>query len=304
MFSGLKDKFISALRRFSGNESGQSMVLLVLSITVLFGCAALAVDLGGDYRTSIKMQNAADLAALAAAKDLPDASSARSKGRAVAMANGAPEEGIVVNTPYNGDTALVEVICTQENAHGFAKVFGSDSAELTRRSVARMQPPKWMGAALPLLNVGGYDVGGDIQIWKKNSPGNFGVLYRKKMEWVEGSNGVPGHYVIECEDGVYVENGKIGQLKDNIEEMCAQGRTVFIFSLAEGISVDDVTLGQNVLVEKEKLVLLQCTVSTYDFSSISLTVDAVYDIYGISGLSEIPDDYVFVSDSCSSTLIE
>lgn len=304
MFNNFMKRIRNSLRSVLKKEEGQSAVLLVLSLTVILGCAALAVDLGGDYRASIRMQKAADLAALAAAMELPDSPAAMSVGQAVAAANGAPMEGISVNTPYNGDESLVEVICLQENSHGFARILGSDSATLKGRSVARMQPPKWMGAALPLLNVGGYDVGGNIQIWNKNSPGNFGVLYRKKMEWVEGSDGIPGHYVIECEDGVYVENGKIGQLKGNIQEMCAEGRTVFIFSLVDGTDVSSLKLGQGAHVEKDKLVLLQCTVSTYSFSSIALTVDAVYDIYGISGVSDIPDDYVFVADGYSSSLIE
>lgn len=287
------------------NEGGQSAVLLVLALSLLLGCAALAVDLGMDYNSKEKVQNAADLAALAAAKALPDQYDALLMGVNTASQNGINPANVTVTTPYDGDFTLVEVVCTKENDHLFARVFGSDSALLTGRAVARMDPPKWMGAALPLLNVENTAIGDDISLWEKNSPGNFGVLYRNKMTWVEGNGLTPGHYVIEYEDGVYVENGKIGALKSRIEQMCSSGQTVFIFSLTnEAVDGGEVDLGQGTLVQKQNLVLLQCTVSSYSFSSISVTVDAVYDIYGNYGEAELPEDYVFVPGGSSSFLVE
>lgn len=291
-------------QRFVSSESGQATVLFIIALTTVLSCAALAVDLGSDYVTTQKLQNAADLAALAAAKKLPNSQNAIDTGYEYAMINGAPEYGIVVTTPYEGDSCLVEVSCTKENAHGFAKVFGSDSAEFTRRSIAKVIPPKWAGAALPLLNVEEYDIGSGITIWEKNSPGNFGVLFRKKMTWVPGNGGTPGHFIIEYQDGVYVENGKIGSLKDEIEEMCAPGRTVFLFSLTnDAIDAGGIPLGQAVMVPPEQLILLQCTVTTYTFHSIAVTVTAEYDIFGNYGEPNIPDDFVFNADGASSVLV-
>lgn len=294
---------LKVLRRMLKNESGQAVVVLAVSLTVLLGCAALVIDLGADYRAKNQVQNAADFAALAAARELPDAGDAVSKGIDVACENGMEFGNVTVTTPYNGDSSLVEVVCTKENTHAFARVFNSDSAVLTGRAVARMIPPQWSGAALPLLNVSGSQVGDEICVWNKNSPGNFGVLDRKHMTWIEPENGIPGHYEIEYELGVYTENGQIGQLKKYLQEMCAAGRTVYIFSIAEGEGPVDV--GQGVLVSSSKLVLLECTVTEYDFGSIDLGVERIYDIYGNVGNGpEIPDDITFTSEGYSSELVE
>ena len=60
------------VRSKTGNkeESGIVLVLVALSLTVVVGMAALAIDLGTAYSSSRQMQNAADDAALAAARVL------------------------------------------------------------------------------------------------------------------------------------------------------------------------------------------------------------------------------------------
>lgn len=300
MLKGVLNKIRSGIN----GESGQSAVLVVLSLTVLMGCAALAVDLGADYKYKMEMQNAADIAAVACARKLTRPDIARRTGMESAVSNGAPPEGVEINTPYDGDSFLVEVKCTEVNEHGFAKVFGSDRAVLTGRAVARLEPPSWAGSALPILNVEDFEEGEEISIWEKNSPGNFGALYKKKLTWVEGTEMTPGHYEIEYEDGVYVENGKIGVYQQEIESMCQPGRTVFLFSLSqEAIEDGGVVLSQGALVPKDKLVLLKCTVNDYNFHSIKVTVEEVYDIYGNSGEPRLPDDFTFNADECGSSLV-
>ena len=285
------------------DENGQAVVVVVVSLSLLLGCAALVVDLGGDYRAKMKVQDAADFAALAAAKSLSDVSQARAEAVSVASSNGVLPENVTVTTPYENDSKLVEVVCTIERPHFFAGIFGSRDAELTGRAVAQMIPPQWSGAALPLLNVSGTQVGDDICVWRKNSPGNFGVLDRKHMTWVEEKDGVPAHYDIEYELGVYTENGQIGQLKKYLEKMCADGRTVYIFSVADG--VDSVKVGQGVLISSSKLVLLECTVSSYNFGSIDLGVERIYDIYGNAGNGpEVPEDFTFQSEGYTSKLVD
>lgn len=293
------------LKKFAGNEGGQSTVVLAISLTLILGCAALAVDLGADYLAKENVQDAADLAALSAARELPDQYDAMVTAIAVASENGVLPENVTVTTPYQGDYSLLEVICTKTNEPWFSRVFGADPVTVTGRAVAKMEPPIWAGSALPLLNVENAYVGDDISLWEKNSPGNFGVLYRKKMTWVPGSGDVPGHYEIECDEGVYIENGKIGALKSNIEEMCAEGRTVYLFSLSnEVVDAGGVNLGQATLVRKNNLVLLECTVNTYSFHSISVTVEAIYDIYGNYGDAVIPNDYTYVAGGMRSVLVE
>ncbi len=57
-------------------EGGQAIVLVVISLVVLLGMAALVIDLGYAYYTHRSLQASADAAALAGAQELPDASAA------------------------------------------------------------------------------------------------------------------------------------------------------------------------------------------------------------------------------------
>ena len=77
-------------------ESGQVLILSALVLPLLMGMAALAVDLGGyaDHRRTL--QNAADSIALAAARDLPDASAATSSAHAWADNNNIPWSDVTV----------------------------------------------------------------------------------------------------------------------------------------------------------------------------------------------------------------
>lgn len=58
-------------------ESGQSIVLIAILLTVLCSFVALSVDLGLVYMERSNLQTAADAAALAGAKDLPNATTAK-----------------------------------------------------------------------------------------------------------------------------------------------------------------------------------------------------------------------------------
>lgn len=125
------------LKRIKENESGQSTVFLAIAITLIFGCSALAVDLGAGYLAKENVQNAADLSALSAASDLPNKNSARATAISTAGDNGILSENVTVNTPYNGDASLIEVVCTKTVNYTFAKVLGFSDITVTGRAVAR-----------------------------------------------------------------------------------------------------------------------------------------------------------------------
>lgn len=73
-----------------GNERGQSLVLVALSLTVLLGATAVAIDAGQFFSERRFLQNAADAAALAAA-------TAISQGRSVADAEAAARDTLTRN---------------------------------------------------------------------------------------------------------------------------------------------------------------------------------------------------------------
>ena len=61
------------LRNFAGDQKGGTAILFAISATMLFGFGAMAVDVGNFFYEKRKLQTANDLAALAAASDLPRA---------------------------------------------------------------------------------------------------------------------------------------------------------------------------------------------------------------------------------------
>jgi uncharacterized membrane protein len=64
------------LKSFAGNPKGGTAMLFAISATMLLGFGAMAVDVGNFFYEKRKLQTANDLAALAAASDLPRAQAA------------------------------------------------------------------------------------------------------------------------------------------------------------------------------------------------------------------------------------
>ena len=117
-------------------EIGQSVVLVALSIAMLCGVAALVVDIGMVSVNEGQLQNAADAAALAAARDLPSAATAKSTAVTYAGLNGVAAADTLATTPYNGNANRIEVVCSRTVQYTFARIFGIKSVQVSARSVA------------------------------------------------------------------------------------------------------------------------------------------------------------------------
>lgn len=74
--------------RFIKNEDGTALVLVAVLMVGLMGCAALVIDVGTMYSTKAKLQKAADAAALAAARKLPNIGAAITTAENYAELNG------------------------------------------------------------------------------------------------------------------------------------------------------------------------------------------------------------------------
>src|SRR5579885_2109587 len=131
-------------RKAREGERGQVVPIVALALFVLFGAAAMAVDVGYlRYMQRIE-QNAADSAAIAGANEIPynDVTTA---AKADAASNGFTDDGtnviVTVNNPpssgsYSGNTSAVEVIVKAKHAMFFEKIFGTSSSWVSARSVA------------------------------------------------------------------------------------------------------------------------------------------------------------------------
>jgi Flp pilus assembly protein TadG len=130
-----------------GDERGQMLVLVALSLTLLMGFMALAVDVGVLFRARRNVQIAADAAAVAGALDYQynqSTTSAKSVAQTAATANGVTNGtgGAVVtintppaNGPNAGSTGFVEAIITQPNPTIFAATFAALFHGTSRASV-------------------------------------------------------------------------------------------------------------------------------------------------------------------------
>ncbi len=124
-------------KRLLRREGGQTLVLAALSMVVLLGFSALAVDVGMWRSSRTKMQNVADAAALAGARDLPSSAAAQASAQSCAALNGVSGAGIVVTTPYNGDPSKIEVVCLKTEQSVLARVLGFGEVDVGGRAVAQ-----------------------------------------------------------------------------------------------------------------------------------------------------------------------
>jgi hypothetical protein len=132
---------------FRKDESGQTLIIVALSMTVLLGFLALAIDVGLLFRAKRNMQIAADAAAVAGALDYKfnaNVTTAKAAGKAAATANGVTDgtNGAVVtinppplNGPYTGTTGFVEAIISQPSTTVFMSMFHHSSVKIAARAV-------------------------------------------------------------------------------------------------------------------------------------------------------------------------
>lgn len=131
---------MTSLTSHSKSERGQSLVIVLLFMTVLIGMAAAVIDVGSWYRADRKLQANADAAALAGAQELPE-SKAAAELAALSWADkndgGVEAKNVRFrSTVVPNDT--IEVTAERPAPGFFAKLFGFDSVEVRARAVARV----------------------------------------------------------------------------------------------------------------------------------------------------------------------
>jgi hypothetical protein len=119
---------------------GQTLVVFVLSIFVLLGVVAIVVDISWYWANSLKVQRAADSAALAGVVYLPgNVPLAISTAKAAAAANGFTDgvNGVVV-TPYqdNADDRRMDVDIQAPVGTFFARLFGINFMQSAKKAKA------------------------------------------------------------------------------------------------------------------------------------------------------------------------
>src|SRR5208282_4969055 len=132
-------------RPYHRQSPGQILMLATISMVILLGFTALAVDMGYLYSTRRRMQTAADGAAIAGATALRDGESYTSAADDVASFNGFTnsQNNVTVTvseptlpSPYPSDVTYVEVDISQTVPTYFLRVLGYKSMKVGARAVS------------------------------------------------------------------------------------------------------------------------------------------------------------------------
>jgi len=184
------------------NERGQAVALMVVSMVVLLGMAALVVDAGAWWRDKRRLQGTADAAALAGAQQLPnDPSGARTMAMNYANQNGGDVAGADITVSTSSAANDTMTVTARRNDPGFfSNILGIGSANISARAKARVGPPAAARFVAPMVvscdhpliqNCAGdhtptFGVVDQLDFDKMGAPGAFGMLN------LDGGNGTPG----------------------------------------------------------------------------------------------------------------
>jgi len=174
------------------NERGQAFVVMTLSLAVIIGMAALALDVGHWFRDKRRLQGTSDAAALAGAQQLPDdPAGAKTMALNYANMNGGNVAGAnitVSSTYFANDTITVN---GQRNDPGmFTGLFGITNVNITSHSKVLVGPPHDALHVAPMVVYCGhsliqncndnhapqFNVPTDLNFDPMGAPGAFGML--------------------------------------------------------------------------------------------------------------------------------
>lgn len=135
-----------------GRERGQILVLVAGAVTVLLGFSAVAVDIGSYAADRRTLQNAADAAALAGARDLPNAAAAEAAAVAWAVDNGVPASNVTTTVIPRGagqPNPLIRVKVQRDHNFFFARVLGIGSRQVAASASAVITSPGGLDGLVP-----------------------------------------------------------------------------------------------------------------------------------------------------------
>jgi hypothetical protein len=174
------------LHKLWKREDGQSLVFIALAVVALIGMAALALDGGYAFAQRRRVQNAADLAALAGARAIGMGKSAAEVNQQVnyyAQANGASTFSYYyVDAQGNSVGSLVSARGVHVDAQStfntfFAGIFNIRQMTAVAPSQARLYGIGGMGNLLPMLvHESTFQYNQVYELWDDNpeAPGGFG----------------------------------------------------------------------------------------------------------------------------------
>src|SRR5262249_5722855 len=131
---------VRLLSKFGRDRSGGTALIFGLVLPVLLGMVAAAVEFGLLVHRRDQLQNAADLGAIAAARELSLAA-LRTDGtavlaRSIVLASLSATAGVSIDTKVDGTS--VEVTVSDTVQHHFGAILGASSSHVEVKAVARI----------------------------------------------------------------------------------------------------------------------------------------------------------------------
>ena len=149
--------FMTLARRRSSGDAGAVAVIVAISMTAIFGIAAMAVDLGNGWARKRASQNDADFAALAGAASLPNQANALQAAYSYLQQNlprsdDGADAGPITNYSdgnlYNGEitfpsnTKIRVYVPQRKVSFGLANAIGVSNTSVTANATAEIRSPK------------------------------------------------------------------------------------------------------------------------------------------------------------------
>lgn len=202
--------FLNLLRK----EKGSIAVLMAISMTVLAGFTAFALDFGQVYYERYQLTNIVDSAALAGAQEMPENySEAEDKAKEYAEINGGNFKEINVTIDESSNTIRVDAL--RSVSYKFARILGFEGTSVSAVAVAKVGTVGETSGIMPFgiqeqqLNFGQlYDLKVDAP--PEYGAGNFGALalggpganiYRNNIKYTYDDEPVGVTDVLDTETG-------------------------------------------------------------------------------------------------------
>ena len=193
------------LRQRLAGEDGVVLVLVALTMTVMLGCLALAIDLTSFYGAQKRAQAAADAAALAGAQDLPGSTTQAVADAQSYVTRNFPGATADITPSYGGDASKIKVGVSYNAPTFFAQIWGLTSERVSASAVAGANP-----AANHAAIFGYSDACGDPGVdFEGNHPDvNGGVYSNGTLTNNANGNGTIGPSTYGGPNGcTYTDNG-------------------------------------------------------------------------------------------------
>lgn len=281
------------------DDKGNAAIILCLLITVIFGFAAYVIDIGIVYSERIKLSNAIDSAALAAALELPNDDA---KARNVAIDyleknNIDPNQTTIV---ISTDKKSINIYGTKNVKHLFAQIIGIKNSTVKANTRAIVAPLKSVGDGVRPFAVQKYDFSyGELVNLKTGAgngyDGNYGaIVLGGQGENVFRANALYGYNgTVSVGDYIDTEPGNMAGAVNDIKNYINSEQSTFEDFPRNSIRVWTIPLVDSLAVNGQKSVLVVGFAKFY-----------VEDVVGTSGQIEVTGRFIkFVSNGVVDTTL-